>query len=55
MRLSELINEIYIRVYVTNEEKKLLKKLRTGTKKDKLSERERDVLLKNLRIKGLVE
>lgn len=55
MRLHELIQELYIRVYVTNEEKELLKKLRAGVKKDKLTERERDLLLRNLKIKGLVE
>lgn len=55
MRLNELIQELYIRVYVTNEERVLLKKLRSGVSKAKLTERERDVLLRNLKIKGLVE
>lgn len=55
MKLNELIGGQYIRVYVTNEERELLKKLRSGVKKDKLTERERDVILRNLKFKDLIE
>jgi hypothetical protein len=54
MQLVELIDGISVPVYVNNEERRLLEKLRGGEKKDKLTLREREIVLRSLIIKGLV-
>ena len=55
MRLTELFDQIIIPVHLHNEERELLKKLRNGTPVDKLTARERDVIMYNLKLKGAVE
>jgi len=55
MKLYELTDEIRVKVHLHNEEKELLKKLRAGTPKHKLTEREKHVILHSLKIKGLVD
>ena len=55
MTLRELTNQIRIPVYLSNEERRLYIKLKEGQRMSELDERERDVILYSLRIKGLVD
>ena len=55
MTLRELTNQIRIPVYLSNEERRLYIKLKEGRRMSELDERERDVILYSLRIKGLVD
>ena len=55
MQLIELFEHITIPVHLHKEERVLLEKLRNGTSLDKLTTRERDVIMYHLRIKGVVE
>lgn len=55
MKLHELTGQLRMPVYLTNEERDLLKKLRRDPKTSKLTEREREIVLHSLKIKGLVE
>ena len=55
MTLGELTNQIRIPVYLSTEERRLYIKLKEGKRLSELDERERDVILYSLKIKGLVE
>jgi hypothetical protein len=55
MTLRELTNQIRIPVYLSNEERRLYIKLKEGRRMSELNERERDVILYSLKIKGLVD
>lgn len=55
MKLHELTGQLHMPVFLSNEERNLLKKLRSDPKKSKLTEREREIVLHSLKIKGLVE
>ena len=55
MKLHELTGQLRMPVYLSNEERDLLKKLRHDPKTSKLNEREREIVLHSLKIKGLVE
>ena len=55
MTLRELTNQIRIPVYLSNEERRLYIKLKEGQRMSELDERERDVILYSLKIKGLVD
>jgi len=55
MTLRELTNQIRIPVYLSNEERRLYIKLKEGRRMSELDEREREVILYSLRIKGLVD
>jgi len=53
MKLFEVTDGITL--FLSNEEKHLLKKLKDGVSKDKLNEREKEVILRRLQQKGLVQ
>ena len=55
MTLNELTSQIRIPVYLSTEERRLYIKLKEGRRLSELDERERDVILYSLKIKGLVE
>lgn len=55
MTLQELTNQIRIPVYLSTEERELYIKLKEGAQLRDLNERERDVILYSLKVKGLVE
>jgi hypothetical protein len=55
MTLNELTSQIRIPVYLSTEERRLYIKLKEGKRLSELDERERDVILYSLKIKGLVE
>lgn len=55
MTLQELTRQIRIPVYLSTEERNLYIKLKEGRRLGELTERERDVILYSLKIKGLVE
>lgn len=55
MKLHELTGQLHMKVHLSNEERDLLKKLRRDPKTSKLTEREREIVLHSLKIKGLVE
>jgi hypothetical protein len=55
MTFRELTYQFRIPVFLTNEERTLYYKLKKGTKLKELNERERDVILQSLRVKGLAE
>ena len=55
MKLHELTGQLRMKVFLSNEEKRLLEKLRANPKTSKLTEREREIVLHSLKIKGLVE
>ena len=55
MTLNELTSQIRIPVYLSTEERQLYIKLKEGRRLSELDERERDVILYSLKIKGLVE
>jgi hypothetical protein len=55
MTLHDLTNQIRIPVYLSTEERQLYIKLKEGVQLRELNERERDVILYSLKIKGLVE
>lgn len=55
MTLNDLTSQIRIPVYLSTEERRLYIKLKEGKRLSELDERERDVILYSLKIKGLVE
>ena len=55
MTLNELTRQIRIPVYLSTEERNLYTKLKEGRRLSELTERERDVILYSLKLKGLVE
>lgn len=55
MKLQELTQHIRIPVYLSTEERQLYIKLKEGRRISELNERERDVILYSLKLKGLVE
>ncbi len=55
MKLQELTHQIRIPVYLSTEERQLYIKLKEGKRISELNERERDVVLYSLKLKGLVE
>jgi hypothetical protein len=55
MTLNDLTSQIRIPVYLSTEERRLYIKLKEGRRLSELDERERDVILYSLKIKGLVE
>lgn len=55
MTLQELTRQIRIPVYLSTEERNLYIKLKEGRRINELNERERDVILYSLKLKGLVE
>ena len=55
MTLNDLTSQIRIPVYLSTEERRLYIKLKECRRLSELDERERDVILYSLKIKGLVE